>query len=113
MRYNNLKQTHLIVKFLSELNFAVVDIDDERKAVDVLNENQIDYLAKREHNAWYLRKVSEENLTEDDLLKEVNDEDSRIKPWDDLYVDLKEANLHTFEVLPETLKDAGLKIIKV
>ena len=112
VQYNNFKQAHLIVKFLSELHFDVVDIEDDRNAIEVLDENQIEYLAKREHNAWYLRKVSEDNLTEKDLLKEENDEDSRIKPWDDLYLDLKEANLHTFEILPENLKAVGLKIIK-
>lgn len=112
LQYNNFKQTHLIQKFLAELKLAIVDINDGRKAIDELDELQVEYLAEREHNAWYLRKVSEEGLTEEDLIREEEDDDSRIKPWDELYVDLTLPNINTFKKLPESCKCVGLKIIK-
>ena len=118
-QYNNFKQAHLIVKFLSELNYSVVDIDDDRDGIDTLEEDHVEYLAKREHNAWYLRKISE-NFDEEQL-KEINEafanddiseKYSRLRQWDDLDLDMTEPNIHTFEMLPQSLESVGLKIIK-
>lgn len=109
IQHNNYKQTHLILKFLSELKYEVVDIDDEREGISCFDENEIEYLAKREHNAWYLRKLSEGYVYGEEKKGKKN---PRITPWDDLDIDFKEPNLYTFERLPENFKEVGLKIIK-
>ena len=109
IQHNNYKQTHLILKFLAELKYEVVDIDDGRKAIDQFEEKEIEYLAKREHNAWYLRKLSE-GYSYGEVKR--GKKNPKAVPWDDLELDFKDPNLNTFERLPESCKAVGLKIIR-
>ena len=109
IQHNNYKQTHLILKFLNELKYEVVDKDDERKAITEFDDKEIDYLAEREHNAWYLRKLSEGYSLGKVKRGKKN---PRVCPWNDLDWDSKEPNLNTFEKLPESLDEVGLKIVK-
>ena len=108
-QHNNYKQTHLILKFLSELKYEVVDIDDEREGIKELKENEIEYLAKREHNSWYLRKLSEGYTYS---ANKKGKKSPKIKPWDELDLDYKDSNINAFENLTESCKAVGLKIIK-
>ena len=109
IQHNNYKQTHLILKFLSELNYDVVDIEDKKEGITLFDDKEIEYLAKREHNAWYLRK-----LNDDYYYGEVKEgkQNPKLLSWDELGLDSKKSNLHTFKKLPENFKAVGLKIIK-
>lgn len=108
LQYNNFKQTHLIIRLLSELNFAVVDIDDKREEIESFKDEEVEYLAENDYNTWYLRKLSEKNESD----KSDYEENPRLNYWDDLDFELKKQNKNTFEKLPECLKNVNLKIVK-
>ena len=108
-QFNHLMQTRLIIKFLKEFKYALVDIEDERKAIKSLTRDQIEYLAEREHNDWYLRKKSEEYSQ--GKLKKLK-KSPKIRPWDELKMKDKLYNLHKFENFIACCEKAGLKVIK-
>ena len=47
IQHNNYKQTHLILKFLKELKYEVVDIEDKREGISYFDDKEKEYLAKR------------------------------------------------------------------
>ena len=111
IKYSNYKQTDFLVKILSELGYDVVDIESAGEPIKSFDEDSIDYLAKREHNAWYKLKV---NLGwKYDSVKDV---DAKTNPnlveWEMLDYDTQELNKRTFRNLPQLCANVGLKIIK-
>ena len=109
IQHNNYKQTHLILKFLKELKYEVVDIEDKREGISYFDDKEKEYLAKREHNAWYLRKLSEGYVYGEE---KKDKENPKVVPWDELDIDYQNPNLNTMEQLPASCKEVGLKIIK-
>ena len=111
IKYSNYKQADFLVKILNELGYEVVGIEDAGEAVESLDEDSIEYLAKREHNAWYRLKV---NLGW--KYGPVRDDELKINPnlleWDDLSVLIKDNNKRTFRNLPQLCKNVDLKIIR-
>ena len=111
IKYSNYKQTDFLVKILSELGYDVVDIVSSGKAISAFDEDSVDYLAEREHTAWYKLKV---NLGwKYDSVKDV---DAKTNPnlveWDLLDYETQEANKRTFRNLPQLCENVGLKIVK-
>ena len=111
IKYSNYKQTDFLVKILSELGYDVVDSDAPGEAVLSFNEDELEYLAEREHNAWYKLKV---NLGW--KYGPVKDEELKINPslveWDVLDVEKRESNKNTFKNLPQLCNNVDLKIVK-
>ncbi len=111
VKYSNYKQADVLVKIISELGYSIVDKNDGGNAIPAFNEDEIEYLAKREHHAWYILKV---NLgwTYDS----VKDEEAKTNPnlveWDELSYDTQEMNKRTFRNLPALCDNVGLKIVK-
>ncbi|ADC47137.1 hypothetical protein mru_1287 [Methanobrevibacter ruminantium M1] len=106
----NYKQTYLIAKYLNEIGYEIVEKDDERPAVTKFENNkETGYLAGREHNAWYLRKLNDGCTNGKN--KDGTD-NPRINPWDELDYSLKKPNMNTFKKLPKLCLKADLKIIK-
>lgn len=58
IKYSNYKQTDFLVKIVSELGYDMVDIESAGDAITSFDEDSIEYLAQREHNAWYKLKVN-------------------------------------------------------
>ena len=109
-KYSNYKQTTFLVKILAENNYKIVSKDAKGKAIAEFRDDEIEYFAKREHNAWYRRKVNLGwNRGPRDNEAKIN---PNIAPWDDLDFDTKEANMFTFTKLPESCDKVGLKIIR-
>ena len=111
IKYSNYKQANFLVKILGELGYDVVDAKSKGNAIEYFDEDSLEYLAKREHNAWYKLKV---NLGW--KFGPVRDEDKKINPnlmeWE--YLDLKQrqSNKRTFRNLPQMCKNVDLKIVK-
>lgn len=97
---------------MTELGYDVVDVESPREAVEYFDEDSIEYLAKREHNAWYRLKV---NLGW--KYGPVRDEDKNLNPklveWYVLDVKTKENNKRTFRNLPQMCKNVDLKIVRI
>lgn len=111
IKYSNYKQADFLVKILSELGYDIVDVISPLNAVDSFNEDEIEYIAEREHNAWYKLKV---NLGW--RYDSVRDEESKLSPniveWDKLNVSKKDSNKRTYRNLPQLCRNVDLKIVK-
>ena len=111
IKYSNYKQTNFLVKILSELGYDVVDLDAPGVAVTSFDEDSVEYLAKREHNAWCKLKV---NLGW--KYDSVKDEEAKTNPklveWDSLDYETQESNKATFRNLASLCNNIGLKIVK-
>ncbi len=110
IKYSNYKQADFLVTILRELGFDIVSADSPGEAVDPFDEDALEYLAKREHNAWYKLKV---NLG---WKFGPRDNDQKLNPnlveWDVLDIEQKNKNKRTFRNLPELCKNVGLKIVR-
>lgn len=111
IKYSNYKQADFLVKILSELGYDVVDVNSHGAAITSFDEDSIEYLAKREHNAWYKLRV---NLGW--KYDSVKDENAKTNPnlveWDFLDYEIQESNKETFRNLPKLCENVGLKIVK-
>lgn len=111
VKYSNYKQANLIVKILKELGYAVVDKELPGMAITSFNDDELEFLAKREHTEWYKFKV---NLGW--KYGPVRDDDRKINPnlveWMSLDLAKKEANKHTYRNLPLLCDNVDLKIVK-
>ena len=109
-KYSNYKQTTFLVKILAENNYRIVSEEVKGDAIAEFSDDEVEYFAQREHNAWYRRKV---NLGWTQGPKNIKEKTNpNIAPWDALDFDTKEANMFTFVQLPQSCKRVGLKIIK-
>ncbi len=111
IKYSNYRQADFLVKILGELGYDVVSQENNGKSIDGFSEDDLDYLAEREHNGWYKLKI---NLGW--KYGDVKDDELKINPnlvyWDDLDDEVKLSNKNTFENLPKLCRDVGLKIVK-
>lgn len=111
IKYSNYKQTDFLVKILSELGYDMVDLESPGEPVEAFDEDSIDYLAEREHNAWCKLKI---NLGwKYDSVKDV---DAKTNPnlvdWYDLDYETQQQNKNTFRNLPRLCNNVGLKIVR-
>jgi len=110
IKFSNYKQTVLLVKALEDLGYKVVSIDDAGEKVS-LNTKQIEYLAKREHESWYLDCI---NLGWKYGLR--RDDENKINPnlvsWKKLNKKVKKLNIRTLENIQNLCNNVGLKIVK-
>lgn len=111
IKYSNYKQANFLVKILGELGYDVVDSQSKGEAIEYFDEDALEYLAKREHNAWYKLKI---NLGW--RFAPVRDENRKLNPnlveWDALNVKNKDDNKRTFRNLPQMCKNVDLKIVR-
>lgn len=111
IKYSHYKQADFLVKMLGEIDYEIVSKGSEGEAIAEFNEDELEYLARREHEVWYKIKVNlgwQYGEKEDDkLLTNPN-----LVKWDDLSKKTKDSNLYTFEMLPTSCDEVGLKIIK-
>ena len=111
IKYSNYKQTDFLVKILSELGYSVVDRDAPGKAIETFNEDELSYLAQREHTEWCKLKF---NLGW--RYGPARDEDKKLNPnlvaWNELDVMKKESNKRTFRNLPYLCGKVELKIVE-
>ncbi len=111
IKYSNYKQADLLVKILSELGYGVVDKKTPGESINSFNEDEIQYIAKREHNAWYKLKINvgwRFGTTKDETSKT----NPNLVDWDVLSSDKKEQNKHTYRNLPKLCNAVDLKIIR-
>ena len=89
----------------------MVDIENFGDEIASFDEDSLEYLAKREHNAWYKLKV---NLGW--RYGSVRDDDLKLNPnlveWEALDISHREFNMTTFRNLPQLCRNVDLKIIK-
>ncbi|SDA48374.1 hypothetical protein [Methanobrevibacter millerae] len=96
IQYSNYKQADFIVKILKERKYELVDKTDKREKIEVFDEKDLEYFAKREHKNWYNLRVNlgwtygnGEGKTSPNLVS-----------WDKLGDEIKEENKRTFKNLP-------------
>ena len=109
IKFLNFKQTDVLIKSLGELGFNIVSVADPSDAVTVFNEDQIEYLAKRDHAEWYNNKMNLGWVWGPEKTENTN---PNLVKWDDLSDEVKILNLKTFEYLPKLCDNVGLKIVK-
>ena len=111
IKYSNYKQADFLVRILTELGYRVVDVEYPGEAIESFDEDSLEYLAKREHNAWYKLKV---NLGW--RYGSVRDDELKLNPnlleWDELDRAKRDDNKRTFRNLPQLCKNVDLKIIR-
>ena len=111
VKYSNYKQTDVLLQILNELGYSVVDKAAPGDAIDAFDEDELRFLAKREHTEWCKTKF---NLGW--KYGPARDNDKKINPnlmdWDVLDVKTKEINKRTFRNLPYLCNKVGLKIVK-
>lgn len=109
IQFLNYKQTYYMAGVFREIGLAIVPIDSEGKPVKSLNEKQVEYLAKKDHKAWYGTKLDlGYRRGPRGVLTNPN-----IKPWDELDNATKNLNMNTYQNIPGLCEKVGLKIIKV
>lgn len=111
IKYSNYKQADFLVKILTELGYSVVDAESPGEDIESFDEDSIEYLAKREHNAWYRLKI---NLGW--RYGPVRDDEMKLNPnlveWEELGIAKRDSNKRTFRNLPQMCKNVDLKIVK-
>jgi hypothetical protein len=112
IRYSNYRQADFLVKILSEIGYDVVDKDPSKKAIDPFDENELEYLAKREHTAWFLLRLNSGwthgEIRDDELRTNPN-----LVPWENLDMNIQEDNKRTFKNLPQLCDKVDLMIVKL
>ena len=112
IKYSNYKQADFLVKILAELGYDVVDAEAPGDEIEYFDEESLEYLAKREHNAWYKLKI---NLGW--RYGTVRDENNKLNPnvieWEALDIEKRDSNKRTFRNLPQLCKNVDLKIVKI
>ena len=110
VRHNNYLQTLYITKLLSELHYEIVPLSHPGRAIEQFEDDkEIEYLARNEHNAWYLKKINQGYVYGP---KREGMKNPKLKPWDELRSKYKKLNRQTFKSLPETCRKVNLKIVK-
>lgn len=108
---SNYKQANVLVKILNELGYDVVDKDSKGETILSFNDDELKFLAKREHNEWF--KL---NLNLGWKYDSVRDDEFKTNPnmveWDDLDVAKQQANIKTYRNLPQFCDNVNLKIVK-
>ena len=111
IKFSNYKQTEILVKILSELGYDVVDLNSKGNAVLSFNEDEIEFLAKREHMEWCKVKFNlgwrYDSVKDDEAMTNPN-----LVDWDELDYEIQEMNKNTFRNLPRLCQNVGLKIVK-
>ena len=113
IQFSNYKQTALLVKALADLGYRVVSVDEDLgKEIDELSDKEVEYLARREHESWYLDSI---NLgwkfgSTRNKSKKTN---PNLVSWDDLKRNVKKLNIRTLSHLPTLCRNVGLKIVKM
>jgi hypothetical protein len=109
VKFSNFRQTDVLIRALGELGFNIVSVDDPSEAITMFNEDQIEYLAKRDHAEWYNNKMNLGWVWGPEKTDKTN---PNLVEWDALSDDVKILNLKTFEYLPKLCDNVGLKIVK-
>jgi len=107
----NYTQADVLVKILAELGYDVVDKDLPGNPILSFSEDELEFLAKREHSEWYKHKVNlgwKSGPVRDDA-KKIN---PNIVEWNALNSIQKDSNKNTFKNLPQLCDNVDLKIVK-
>ena len=111
IKYSNYKQTDFLVKILGEQGYDVVPKESKGTPISSFDEDDLDYLAEREHNAWYKLRINSGwkygDVKDEELLTNPN-----LVQWEELNDSTKISNKKTFENLPKLCEEVGLKIVK-
>ncbi len=110
IRFSNYKQTEQLVKTLGDLGYKLVSVDDPGEKIS-LSAKEVEYLAKREHESWYMDCV---NLGW--KYGHRRDNEQKLNPnlvsWKKLNKKVKKLNIRTLSNLQNLAGDVGLKIVK-
>lgn len=105
------KNTDLIIKTLSKLDYAVIDKFYEGDEIESFSEEEIRYFAQFKHKEWY--KL---NSSLGWKYGEIYDEKSKTNPnllaWEKLNIRYAVRQMKILENLPEFCDEVGLKITK-
>ena len=107
IRFSNYKQTELLVKSLGDLGYSLVSIEEPGEKVQ-LSAQEIEYLAEREHESWYL-----DNINLGWKYGPIKSKTDRTNPnlvsWKKLNKKVKKLNIRTLSNLQNLCNDVGLK----
>lgn len=112
-KYFNYIQTGLIIKALNEKGYDIVSNKIESEEITEFSPEELEFLAKNEHEQWCDYKT-ELGWKYGDEKSNENKTNPNICPWEELTSDTREFNINTFKNLPElcSKEGIGLKIIK-
>ena len=111
IKFSNYKQADFLVKILGELGYSLVDKESSGTPINSFDEDSLEYLAKREHMAWYKLKINlgwKYGSVRSDELKT----DPNLLEWDSLDIAKREYNKMIFKNLSQLCDNIDLKIVK-
>ena len=109
IKFINFRQNDVLIRELKELGFSIVSVDNPSEGIRMFDEDQILYLAQRDHAEWYDSKL---NLGWELGPEKTDKTNPNLVKWDDLSDEVKILNMRTFEHLPKLCGNVGLKIIR-
>lgn len=112
-KYFNYVQSGLIIKALKEKGYSVVSQNYEGEAISEFTTDELEFLAKNEHDQWCDYKA-ELGWTYDEVKSDENKTNPNLCEWDDLKEETREFNINTFKMLPKICsnENVGLKIVR-
>lgn len=113
-KYFNYTQTGQMIKALNEKGYDIVPIDDKSEAITEFSDDELEFLAKNEHEQWCDYK-SELGWTYADEKSIENKTNPKLTEWEKLDKETRQFNINTYKNLPKLCSSerVGLKIIKV
>ena len=109
LRESNLHQARSFGARLREINCSVVpDEDADRAEPDfVFSREELEFLAEKEHERWCVERRRTRPLDHD------GKPDPDLVCWDQLSPDAKAKDREAIEAIPQTLRRAGFRIVRV
>lgn len=112
-KYFNYTQTGQMIKALNKKGYEIVPIDYAAEAVTEFSPEELEFLAKNEHEQWCEYK-SELGWTYADEKSNENKTNPKLLEWEALDEETRQFNINTYKNLPRLCSSerVGLKIVK-
>lgn len=112
-KYFNYTQTGQMIKALNEKGYEIVPIDNKAEAITKFSPEELEFLAKNEHEQWcdYKTELGWKYSDEKSIENKTN---PKLIEWDKLDEETREFNKNTYINLPRLCSSerVGLKIIR-
>ena len=112
-KYFNYTQTGQMIKALNEKGYDIVPSDNAAESITEFSPEELEFLAKNEHDQWCEYKV-ELGWTYGDKKSIENKTNPKIREWETLDEETRQFNINTYKNLPRLCSSerVGLKIVK-
>lgn len=112
-KYFNYTQTGQMIKALNKKGYSIVPIDDKAEAITEFSPEELEFLAKNEHEQWCEYKAELGWVYGDEKSVE-NRTNPKLREWETLDEETRQFNINTYKNLPRLCSNekVGLKIVR-